>query len=71
MQNSEYPRIFRVTGANQNVRKLLSTDLVNTNIKYNEVKNTNELEESKLTITRVVEFGTTEKKNPDSGQGET
>ena len=30
-QNSEYPRIFQVTGANQNVRKLLSTDLVNTN----------------------------------------
>ena len=33
-QNSEYPRIFRVTGANQNARKLLSTDLVNTNIFY-------------------------------------
>ena len=31
-QNSEYPRIFRVTGANQNARKLLSTDLVNTNV---------------------------------------
>ena len=30
-QNSEYPRIFRVTGANQNAQKLLSTDLVNTN----------------------------------------
>ena len=30
-QNSEYPRIFRVTRANQNERKLLSTDLVNTN----------------------------------------
>ena len=30
-QNSEYRMIFRVTGANQNVRKLLSTDLVNTN----------------------------------------
>ena len=31
-QNSEYPRIFQVTGANQNARKLLSTstDLVNT-----------------------------------------
>ena len=29
-QNSEYPRIFRVTGANQNARKLLSSDLVNT-----------------------------------------
>ena len=27
-QNSEYPRIFQVMGANQNVRKLLSTDLV-------------------------------------------
>ena len=27
-QNSEYPRIFQVTGANQNARKLLSTDLV-------------------------------------------
>ena len=31
-QNSEYPRIFQVTGANQNVWKLLSTDLVNTNV---------------------------------------
>ena len=30
-QNSEYPRIFQVTGANQNARELLSTDLVNTN----------------------------------------
>ena len=30
-QNSEYPRIFQVTGANQNARKLLSTDLVNSN----------------------------------------
>ena len=29
----EYPRIFRVTGANQNARKLLSTDLVNTKTK--------------------------------------
>ena len=28
-QNSEYPRIFQITGANQNVRKLLSIDLVN------------------------------------------
>ena len=26
-------RIFRVTGANQNARKLLSTDLVNTNMR--------------------------------------
>ena len=34
-QNSEYPRIFRVTGANQNARKLLSTDLVITNRDYN------------------------------------
>ena len=34
-QNSEYPRIFRVTQANQNARKLLSTDLVNTTNKYN------------------------------------
>ena len=33
-QNSEYPRIFRVTGANQNARKLLSTDLVNTETIY-------------------------------------
>ena len=33
-QNSEYPRIFQVTGANQNARKLLSTDLVNTKTKY-------------------------------------
>ena len=30
-QKREYPRVFRVTGANQNARKLLSTDLVNTN----------------------------------------
>ena len=29
-QNSEYPRIFQVTGTNQNARKLLSTDLVDT-----------------------------------------
>ena len=29
-QNSEYPRIFQVTGAIQNAQKLLSTDLVNT-----------------------------------------
>ena len=29
-QNSEYLRIFQVMGANQNARKLLSTDLVNT-----------------------------------------
>ena len=35
-QNSEYPRIFRVTGANQNARILLSTDLVNTNQYYPE-----------------------------------
>ena len=34
-QNSEYLRIFRVTEANQNARKLLSTDLVNTTNKYN------------------------------------
>ena len=33
-QNSEYPRIFQVTGANQNARKLLSTDLVNTKTTY-------------------------------------
>ena len=33
-QNSEYPRIFQVTGANQNAQKLLSTDLVNTNGGY-------------------------------------
>ena len=33
-QNSEYPRIFRVTGANQNVWKLLSTDLLNINTSY-------------------------------------
>ena len=37
LQNSEYPRIFRVTGANQNARKLLSTDLVNTNIDYEQL----------------------------------
>ena len=34
LQNSECPRIFQVTGANQNARKLLSTDLVNTNNYY-------------------------------------
>ena len=33
-QNSEYPRIFHVTGANQNTQKLLSTYLVNTNYYY-------------------------------------
>ena len=33
-QNTDYPRIFRVTGANQNARKLHSTDLVNTNMRY-------------------------------------
>ena len=33
-QNSEYPWIFRVTGANHNARKLLSTDLINTKAKY-------------------------------------
>ena len=33
-QNNEYPRIFRVTGANQNARKLLSTDLVNTKLNH-------------------------------------
>ena len=33
-QNSEYPRMFQVTGANQNALKLLSTDLVNTNNHY-------------------------------------
>ena len=33
-QNSEYPRIFWVTGAIQNARKLLSTDLVSTNSWY-------------------------------------
>ena len=33
-QNSEYPRILQVMGANQNARKLLSTDLVDTNTIY-------------------------------------
>ena len=33
-QNSEYPRIYQVTGANQNARKLLSSDLVNTKNGY-------------------------------------
>ena len=33
-QNRGYPRIFRVTGANQNAQKLLPTDLVNTNNNY-------------------------------------
>ena len=33
-RNSDYPRIFRVTGANQNARKLLSTDLINTKVYY-------------------------------------
>ena len=36
-QNSEYPRIFQVTGANQNARKFLSTDLVNTKFDYSTV----------------------------------
>ena len=34
LQNSECPRIFQGMGANQNVQKLLSTDLVNTNDNY-------------------------------------
>ena len=34
LKTSEYPWIFRVTGANQSARKLLSTDLVNTNNNY-------------------------------------
>ena len=34
LQNSENPRIFRVTGANQSTQKLPSTDLVNTNNRY-------------------------------------
>ena len=34
LQNSEYPMIFRVTRANQNARKLLFTDSVNTKIVY-------------------------------------
>jgi len=33
-QNSEWPMIFRVTGANQNVQKLLFTDIVNTKLNY-------------------------------------
>ena len=33
-QNSEYPRIFQVMGADQNARKLLSTDLANTKNYY-------------------------------------
>ena len=37
-QNSEYSRIFRVKGANQSARKLLSTDLVNTNAGYSEIE---------------------------------
>ena len=32
VRKTECRRIFQVTGANQNARKLLSTDLVNTNI---------------------------------------
>ena len=35
-QNSEYPRLFLVTGADENARKLLSTDLVNTKENYHE-----------------------------------
>ena len=34
LQNSEYPRIFRVTGANQNARNVLFTNLVNTNVDW-------------------------------------
>ena len=37
-QNSEYPRIFPVTGANQNARKSLSTDLVKTDLDYSGIK---------------------------------
>jgi len=39
-QNSEYPTIFQVTGANQNAQKLLSTDLVNTNDPYSNIRST-------------------------------
>ena len=37
-QNSEYPGIFPVTGANQNARKSLSTDLVKTDLDYSGIK---------------------------------
>lgn len=33
-KNSEYPRIFRVTGANKSAQILLSNDLVNTNVYF-------------------------------------
>ena len=49
LQNSEYPWIFQVSGANQNARKLLSTDLVNT--KYNLHRST------PRTFTRVPALG--------------
>ena len=39
-QSSEYPRIFQVMGANQNARKLLSTDLLNTNRCYLYIRST-------------------------------
>ena len=36
-QNSKHPRIFRVTGANQNARKALFTDLANTKKNYADI----------------------------------
>ena len=46
-QNREQPRIFRVTGAKQNARKLLFTDLVNTNFVYLTVNEDNCREQAK------------------------
>ena len=49
-QNNEKPRIFRVTGANQNAQKLLFTDLVNTNFNYSKTC----LKRKKLSLERDV-----------------
>ena len=53
-QNSEYPRIFRITGANQNARKLLSTDLVNTNNYYMALSHEDwELQNSRILLAKI------------------
>ena len=56
-RNSEYPRIFRVTGANQNARKLLSTDLVNTKCQHVKLA-CSLLKMSKLESLYICEAGT-------------